>query len=61
MNDPAVSDFPVYAQIFHSEMFEAACSLGIQWIGCFICLTTSNKWVQKINVQNMNVSTIQMI
>ena len=33
--------------IFCSEVFQTACSLGIQWIDCDICLTTSNKWVQK--------------
>ena len=41
------SDIPVNAHIFHSGIFEAPCSLGIQWIYCNICLTTSNKWVQK--------------
>ena len=30
MKGPTFSDFPAYAQIFHSENFEAACSLGIQ-------------------------------
>ena len=29
MKGPTVSDIPVYAHIFHSEIFEAACSLGI--------------------------------
>ena len=47
MKGPAFSVIHVYAHIFHSEIFEAACSLGIQWIDCIICLTTSNKWVQK--------------
>ena len=37
-----------YMHIFFAQIFfEAACSLGIQWIDCDICLTTSNKWVQK--------------
>ena len=40
---PHFSDILVYARI----CFEAACSLGIQWIDCDIFLTTSNKWVQK--------------
>ena len=30
MKGPTFSDFPVYAHIFHSEISEAACSLGIQ-------------------------------
>ena len=30
MKGPTFSDIPVYAHIFHSEIFEAACSLGIQ-------------------------------
>ena len=29
MKGPTFSDIPVYAHIFHSEIFEAACSLGI--------------------------------
>ena len=41
--------------------FEAACSLGIQWTDCRICLTTSNKWVQKIKGQYMNRSTFRTI
>ena len=47
MKGPTFYDIPVYAHIFHSEIFEAACSLGIQWIDCNICLTTSNKGVKK--------------
>ena len=42
------SDIPVYVYIFRSEIFEAACSLGIQWIDCDICLTTSNKKKKKL-------------
>ena len=61
MKGPTFSDIPVYAHIFHSESFEAACSLGIQCIDCIICLTTSNKWVQKVNGQYMNGSTFQTI
>ena len=49
MKGPTFPGIPVYAHIFHSEIFEAACSLGIQWFDCIICLTTSNKWVQKNN------------
>ena len=30
MKGPTFSDIPVYAQVFLSEMFEAACSLSIQ-------------------------------
>ena len=30
MKGPTFSDIPVYAHIFHSEIFKAACSLGIQ-------------------------------
>ena len=48
---------PVHAHIFRSE---ATCSLGIQWIDCYICLTTSNE-VQKIKGQYMNGSTFQTI
>ena len=57
MNDPIFLDSYVkgstfltswYMHIFFTQrFFEAACSLGIQWIDCDICLTTSNKWVQK--------------
>ena len=48
------------------DFFEAACSLGIQLIDCDICLTTSNKWVQKkkkkkIKGLYMNRSTFWMI
>ena len=33
-----------YMHIFFAQkFFEAACSLGIQWIDCDICLTISNK------------------
>ena len=39
MKGPTFSDIPVYALTFHSKIFEAACSLGIQWIDCNICLT----------------------
>ena len=54
-----------YMRIFFAQIFfKAVCSLGIQWIDCDICLTTSNKWVQKIKNkwvqkikgQNMNRS-----
>ena len=38
------SDIPVYANIFAERFFKAACSPGIQWIHCYIFLTTSNKW-----------------
>ena len=62
MKGPTFSDILVYAYIFHSEIFEAACSLGIQYrLDCIFCLTTSNKWVQKINRQYMNGSLLQMI
>ena len=30
MKGPTFSDIPVDAHIFHSEIFEAVCSLGIQ-------------------------------
>ena len=43
---PHFSDIPVNAYIFFTQRFvKAAISLGIQWIDCYICLTTSNKWV----------------
>ena len=57
MNDPIFLDSYVkgptfltswYMHIFFVQrFFEVACSLGSQWIDCDICLTTSNKWVQK--------------
>ena len=71
MNDPIFLDSYVkgpiflttwYIHIFFAQrFFEVACSLGIQWTDCDICLTTSNKWVQKINGQYMNRSTFWMI
>ena len=71
MNDPFFLDSYVkgpifltswYMHIFFAQrFFKAACSLGIQWIDCNICLTTSNKWVQKIKGQYMNRSTFWMI
>ena len=69
MNDPIFLNnyvkgpiFPTFWYMhisFAHRFFEAACSLGIQWIDCDICLTTSNKWVQKI--KDMNRSTFRMI
>ena len=44
---PHFSDVSRYMHMFVQRFFEAACSLDIQWIECDICLTTSNKWVQK--------------
>ena len=36
-----------YMHIFFVQrFFEATCSLGIQWLDCYICLSASNKWVQ---------------
>ena len=32
---------------FAQRFVKAACSLGIQGTDCYICLTTSNKWVSK--------------
>ena len=76
MNDPIFLDsyakgptfltswymYTFFAQWFFAQrFFEVACSLGIQWIDCAICLTTSNKWVQKIKGQYMNRSTFRMI
>ena len=71
INDPIFLDCYVkgptfltswYIHIFFTKrLFEAACSLGIQWIDCDICLTTSNKWVQKIEGQYMNRSTFRII
>ena len=71
MNDPIFLDSYMkgptfltswYLHIFFARrFFEAACALGIQWIDCDICLTTSNKWVQKIKGQYMNRSTFWMI
>ena len=51
-----------YMHIFFAQrFFEAAYSLGITWIDCDICLTTSKKWVQEIKGQYMNRSTFWMI
>ena len=53
---------PLYMHIFFVQRFiEATCSQGIQWTDRYICLTTSNKWVQKVKGQYMNGSTFQMI
>ena len=38
-----------YVYFFAQRFVTAACSLGIQWIDCYICLTTSNKWGQYMN------------
>ena len=56
---PHFSD--ILVKIFAQRFFEAACSLGIKWIDCDICLTINNKWVQKIKGQYMNRSTFRMI
>ena len=41
------SDVSLYMHIFFVQrFFEAAYCLGIQWIDCYICLSTRNKWVQ---------------
>ena len=71
MNDPIFLDSYVKGPIFLTswnmhifftqKVFEAACSFGIQWIDCDICLTTSNKWAQKIKGQYMNRSTFWKI
>ena len=52
---------PGVCMYFSLRFFETACSLGIQWIDCDICLTTSNKWIQKIKGQYMNRSIFWMI
>ena len=46
---------------FVQRFSEAACSLGTRWIDCDICLTTSNKWVQKIKGQYMHGLTFQSV
>ena len=47
-----------YMHIFFAQrFFEAAYPLGITWIDCDICPTTSKKWVQKNKGQYMNRST----
>ena len=68
MNDPIFLDSYVKGPVFlkswymhisfAQRFFKAACSLGID---CDICLTTSNKWVQKSKGQYMNRSTILII
>ena len=51
-----------YMHIFFAQIFfEAAYPLGITWIDCNICVTTSKKWIQKIKGQYMNRSTFWMI
>ena len=56
------SDVSRYMHISFVQRFsEAACFLGNQLIDCGICLTTSNKWLQKIKGQYMNGSTFQTI
>ena len=51
-----------YMHIFFAQRcFEAAYPLGITWIDCDICVTTSIKWVQKIKGQYMNRSTFWMM
>ena len=52
---------PGICTYFRSEIFEAAYPFGITWIDCDVCITTSNKWVQKIKGQYMNRSTFWMI
>ena len=52
----------LYMHIFFAQrFFEAAYPLGITWIDCDICLTTSKRWVQKIKGQYMKRSTFWMI
>ena len=51
--------YPSICTYFSLRDFWGFCSLGIQWIDCSICLTTSNKWVQKINIhvyESVNIS-----
>ena len=51
-----------YMRIYFAQgFFETACSLGIQWTDCDICITTSNKWVQKIKEQYVNRSKFRTI
>ena len=51
-----------YMHIFFAQrFFKAAYPLGIIWIVCDICVTTSKKWVQKIKAQYMSRSTFWMI
>ena len=51
-----------YMHIFFAQrFFVAAYPLGITWIDCDICLTTSKKWVQTIKGQYMKRSTFWMI
>ena len=52
-----------YMHIFFIQrFFEAAYPLGITWIDCDICVTTSKKWVlQKIKEQYINRSAFWMI
>ena len=52
---------PGICTYFLLRFFEAAYPLGITWIDCDNCLTTSKKWVQKIKGQYMNRSIFWMI
>ena len=52
---------PCICTYFRSECFRGCLFFGVQWIDCDICLTISNKWVQKIKGQYMNRSLFQMI
>ena len=57
---PLFCCIPVHAYNFRTEIFEATCSLGIQWIDCYICLPAINGY-KKIKGQYMNGSTFQTI
>ena len=57
---PLFCCIPVHAHNFRTEIFEATCSLGIQWIDCYICLPAINGY-KKIKGQYMNGSTFQTI
>ena len=54
---PHFPDIPVYAYIF----FETACSLGIQWFDCDICLLPAINRYKKTKGQYMNRSTFWTI
>ena len=68
MHDPIFQDSYVkgpifltswYIHIFFAQrFFEAACSLGIQWIDCDICLTTSTGFFFKRLIWNFNIVNI---
>ena len=53
---PSFLTFRYMRIVFVQRFFEAACSLGIRWIDCYICQTTSNKWVSKVRLSLLTMT-----